>query len=289
MVELYTDFFGFSERPFTLLPDPDFLYWSRQHKRAYSVLEFSVATQAALTVVTGEIGAGKTTLVQRLLSSMDDNVTIGLISNATGGRGDLLRWVLSSLNIDAGPDDDYVTLFNRFQEFVIAEYARGANVVLVIDEAQNLTMEALEELRMFTNINSNKDLLLQLILLGQPELRDIIASPQLEQFAQRVSVTYHLKPLNEVATGDYIRHRLRHVNGRGDEFTTDAIRAIFDETGGVPRLINKICDLALVYASASEHRAVGVDTINELIHDGVLIKVHQPELYVLREHEKVAK
>lgn len=279
--ELYSSFFGFSERPFTLLPDPDFLFWSQSHRRAYSVLEYGIATRSPLTVVTGEIGAGKTTLIQQLLGALDEDVTIGLISNAQGGRGDLLRWVLYALGINAQAQDDYITLFKRFQDFVIDEYAEGRHVVLVIDEAQNLSVEALEELRMFTNINSNKDELLQLILVGQPELRDIVASPALAQFAQRVTAAYHLKPLDYKQTKDYIQHRLMHVGGTGYEFSVYAIKSIFEESGGVPRMINKLCDLALVYAASSESSVVGINIMRELVADGLFIKTCDHGVYVL--------
>lgn len=280
--DIYTEFFGFRERPFTLLPDPDFLFWSDQHRRAYTILEYGMSSGAPLTVVTGEIGAGKTTLIQQLLASLDDNVTIGLISNAHGGRGHLLHWVLYALGIENDPSVDYIVAFQKFQNFLIEEYAEGRHVVLVIDEAQNLSIEALEELRMFTNINSNKDQLLQLVLVGQPELRDIISSPSLVQFAQRVTATYHLDPLSEKSTKAYIQHRLLHVGGTGDEFSASAIKSIYEETGGVPRLINKMCDLALVYAAADNRRSVGISVLRELVADGLFIKTRQPEVYVLQ-------
>jgi len=176
-----------------------------------------------------------------------------------------------------------VTLFKIFQDYVISEYAEGRYVVLVIDEAQNLSIEALEELRMLTNINSNKDELLQLILVGQPELRDIISSPALLQFAQRVTTTYHLEPLDAVATNAYIRHRLRHVGGSGNEFSSYAIQAIYEESGGVPRLVNKYCDLALVYAAGSGKPGVGIEIIRELVADGLFVKTQPKEVYVLTD------
>ena len=282
-IELYTKFFGFSERPFTLLPDPDFLFWSPSHLRAFSILEYGIITRAPLTVITGEVGAGKTTLVQHLLSSLDDDVHIGLISNAQGGRGDLLRWVLYALGIDAPSDADYISLFKLFQEFVIDAYARGRHVILLIDEAQNLSMEALEELRMFTNINSNKDELLQMILVGQPELRDMIQAPSLRQFAQRVTATYHLQGLSEKSTRDYIQYRLQHVGGTGGEISVFACKMIYDESRGVPRLINKICDMALVYAASIETRVVGVQLIRELLSDDLFIQSRETprEVFVL--------
>lgn len=270
-IDLYTSFFGFRERPFTLLPDPDFLFWSGAHRKAYTVLEYGIMTRAPLTVVTGEIGVGKTTLLQKLLASVDPDIRIGLISNAQGERGDLLRWVLYALDIRAEPDADYVTMFQQFQDFVITEYAQGRYVVLVIDEAQNLSIETLEELRMLTNINANKDELLQLILVGQPELRRMIQNPRLEQFAQRIAAAYHLERLDEKATRSYIRHRLQHVDGSGEEFTEAAIALVYAETRGTPRLINKLCDLALVYAASAEERIVDVPIIEEILADEVFI------------------
>jgi len=183
--DLYLEYFGFTERPFTLLPDPDFLFWSRSHRRAFSVLEFGVITRAPITVVTGEVGAGKTTLIQKLLQTLDDDITLGLISNAQGGRGELLQWALNALSIEADLTGAYVNMFQQLQDYVIEEYAAGRRVILLIDEAQNLSIEGLEELRMLTNINSNKDELLQLILVGQPELRQLIMRPELRQCCSR--------------------------------------------------------------------------------------------------------
>lgn len=213
--ELYNAHFGFSERPFSLSPDPDFLFWSRVHNRAMAVLEYGLVTRAPLTVVTGEVGTGKSTLIQALLRKIEHDVTLGLISNAQGDRGDLLRWVLNALDVALPEHTDYVSLFQHFQNFVIQEYAAGRHVVLIIDEAQNLGAEMLEELRMLTNINSGKDELLQIILVGQPELREIITRPELRQFAQRVTATCHIDPFDLDDTRAYIRHRLELVGGEG--------------------------------------------------------------------------
>ena len=278
--DLYTEHFGFSERPFSLLPDPDFLFWSKAHSRAFSILEYGLVTRAPLTVVTGEVGTGKTTLVQALLRNLEEDVTVGLISNAQGGRGDLLRWVLSALNITPDASDDYVALFEQFQDFVIEEYAAGRLVVLIIDEAQNLTFEALEELRMLTNINSNKDELLQLILLGQPELRLKITDPALRQFAQRVTATYHLDPMDLATARQYMRHRLTLVGGTGQEISPQAMRLIFETAQGIPRMINKICDLALVYTASAGHKTVSATTIRELLNDGVILPTRPLPLYL---------
>lgn len=274
--DIYTEFYGLSDRPFTLLPDPDLLYWTDGHRAAFTVLEYGVVTRAPITVLTGEIGVGKTTLLQKLLSSVDPDTSVGLISNAQGGRGELLRWVLNALGIRGEPGADYVTLFQQLQDHLIAEYAGGRRVAIVIDEAQNLSTEALEELRMLTNINSGRDELLQLILVGQPELRAKIMRPELQQFAQRIVAAYHLAPLDRAATGAYISHRLKLCGATGSEFTEAAVDAIHGQTSGVPRLVNKLCEFALVYGAINEENPITEETVAQIIADGVFVSGFVP-------------
>lgn len=266
---LYADFFGLKERPFNLLPDPSLIYWSPQHSRAITVLRFGLMSRAPVTLISGEIGAGKTTLVQALLKEIDSDLTVGLISNAQGGRGELLRWILNAFGLEAGTGEDYVQLFQRFQDFLLKEYAEGRRVVLVIDEAQNLSAEGLEEVRMLTNINSNKDDLIQLILVGQPELRDIVRAPNMRQLAQRVAASFHLERLDLDRTRLYIRHRLIAAGGTGTEIAPDAVEQIFVHTGGVPRLVNQLCDFAMVYAWSDEQHTVTAKEVQSVIDDGV--------------------
>lgn len=266
---LYAEFFGMSERPFTLLPDPTFLYWSKAHRNAYTILDYGIFSRAPITVVTGEIGSGKTTLVQHLLKNTDEQITIGLISNAQGGRGELLQWVLNALSVDVPNDSTYVQKFQTLQDFLIAEYAADRRVVLIFDEAQNLSVEGLEELRMLTNINANKDELIQLILVGQPELRDVIRSPNMKQLAQRVAASFHIPAMDAENVAQYIRHRLKSVGGDGDEFTDGACQMVHDQTGGVPRLVNQLCDIAMVYAWSKEQKTVTEDTLNSVLNDGL--------------------
>lgn len=274
--EFFAQHFGLSERPFTLLPDPDFLYWSAAHKRAYAVLEYGIMSRAPITIITGEVGAGKTTLLQKLLQNFDDNTVVGLISNAQGNRGELLQWVLNALDVPGDFNAPYVNTFQLLQDFLIEKYATGQRAVLVIDEAQNLSIEGLEELRMLTNINSNKDELLQLILMGQPELRDMVKRPELRQFAQRVSASFHLPALNAEATTDYIRHRLCHAGGTGAEFEDGAIARIYETSGGVPRLINKLADFAMVYAVTSDKVVVDRGIVDEVLADDIFIETVDP-------------
>jgi len=266
---LYLEQFNLHERPFTLLPDPEFIFWTPMHRRAYSILEYGIMTHAPITVVTGEVGAGKTTLVQKLLKSLPDDVTLGLISNAQGGRGELLRWVLYALDVDTNGATDYVELFQLLQAFLIEEYARGRRSILMIDEAQNLSIEGLEELRMLTNVNSNKDELLQLVLVGQPELREMILRPELRQFAQRVVANFHLPGMDKDTVAAYISHRLRVAGGEGNEFTKQACERVWEVSQGIPRLVNQICDFAMVYAATSEEQLVLSSTVDQVVNDGV--------------------
>jgi general secretion pathway protein A len=267
----FTEAFGLKERPFTLLPDPDFIYWSKMHQRAFTVLEYGVMSRAPITVITGEVGAGKTTLVQKLLQEFDDDTVVGLISNAQGGRGDLLQWALNAMDVPSDPGADYVTKHQAMQAFLIENYAQGRRAVLIIDEAQNISREGLEELRMMTNINSGKDELLQLILVGQPELRDMIAGYDMRQFAQRVMASFHLSNMDAETTEAYVRHRLRHAGGTGKEFTAGAIAMIHKYSDGVPRLVNKYADFAMVYAASSDLNQVDEATVGEVVADGLFM------------------
>ncbi|MBC7737092.1 MAG: AAA family ATPase [Candidatus Saccharibacteria bacterium] len=276
-IDIYTSFFGLTERPFSLVPDPSFLYWSPLHKRAYSILEYGILTRAPITLITGEVGAGKTTLLHHLLKSVDEDVRIGLVANAHGDRGELLRWVLLALSQPAGPSETYVDLFGRFQTFLISEYAAGRRLILIFDEAQNLSRESLEELRMFTNINSNKDELLQLVLVGQPELRNMIRRPDLTQFAQRVSAAFHLAEMDETTVRGYIRHRLAVAGATHSIFSTPAADLVFANTGGVPRLVNQLCDLAMVYAYSKNITTVTRLTVQQVLDDGVFFAVRPPK------------
>lgn len=265
----YLDFFGLDRRPFTLLPDPGFMYWSPLHKRGYSVLQFGIMSCAPITVLTGEIGAGKTTLIQHLLSEMEHSITVGLISNAQGDRGELLQWVLHALGLPIEKDATYVQIFRTLQDFLISEYAEGRRVVLIFDEAQNLTVEGLEEIRMLTNINSNTDELIQLVLVGQPELREMVLDPKMRQLTQRVAASFHLDRMDEKSVECYIRHRMKTAGGSGEEFTDDACKLIFQQTRGVPRLVNQFCDFALLYAWTNETDKVDEDVVNQVVDDGV--------------------
>ena len=266
-LRIYNDHFGLAERPFTLLPDPDFLYWSEAHTRAYAMLEYGMLTHAPITVITGEIGAGKTTLLRHLLRTLPEEFTVGLISNAQGNRGELLHWVLMALGVPTEARASYVQLFAQFQDFLIEEYASGRRTMLIFDEAQNLSLETLEELRMFSNINADKDELIQLVLVGQPELRELIAQPRLAQFAQRVAAEYHLPAMPAPAVAAYIAHRLGVAGATREIFTPAACECVHLASRGVPRLVNQICDYALVYAFTDGLDVVDAGVIEQVVTD----------------------
>lgn len=274
--DLYTEHFGLKVRPFALTPDPDFLFWPPAHQRAYTMLEYGVRAHAPITLITGEVGAGKTTLLLHLVRSLGAELRVGLVSNPHGSRAELLRWVLHALEQPAEIGESYVDLFSRFQNFLLAEYAAGRSVVLIFDEAQNLSPEALEELRMFININSGKDEVLQLVLIGQPELREMVSRPEMRQFAQRVAASYHLGAMDLKTLRGYIPHRLKVAGCDRRIFTGPAIAMIYEQTRGVPRLVNQLCDLALVYAFTRGRQLVTPAILQQVLDDGVFFSASAP-------------
>lgn len=263
---MYEHHFGFTSKPFAITPDPAFLYMSRQHAMAMTMLEYGLASQAAFSLLTGEIGSGKTTLIRRLLRGLGDGVAVGLISNTHGRFKSIYGWALSALNISPADDSD-IAQYEALVDSFVHEYARGRRTLLILDEAQNLSVEVLEELRLLSNVNSEKDLVLQIMLVGQPELREKLARAELCQFAQRISVDFHLRPLDLNETHLYIRHRLTVAGGNGRLFLPDAIDYVYARTQGIPRLVNQLCDFALVYAFAEARKDIDADLISQVFHD----------------------
>lgn len=272
-LDVYTHFFGLSERPFSLVPNPKFVYWSDYHRKAWAILEYGVLTRSPITLLTGDIGAGKSTLLFHFLNQAGPDLRVGLVANAHGDRGELLHWVLLSLGLEPDGNESYVRLFGRLQEFLIAEYAAGRRVVLIFDEAQNLSRESLEELRMLTNINSGADELLQLVLVGQPELRQTIRHPSLKQFAQRVAASVHLPAMDASMVEAYLDHRMQVAGSQAKVFNAKAAEAIYKATGGVPRLVNQLADLALVYAYTNEERSIDGALVEQVLSEGVFMGI----------------
>lgn len=263
---MYESFYGFKEKPFSLLPDPGFLYFGKKHSMAFTMLQYGVVSQAGFTVIAGEIGCGKTTLIRHLLNHLERDVTVGLISNTQHRIGELMQWVLLAFGLEYR-NKEKVELYETFVNFVIDEYARQRRTVLILDEAQNMDAQTMEELRMLSNINSDKDLVLQIILVGQPELRAMLRRPELEQFAQRIAADYYLEPLSAQETAAYIHHRLTVAGGEPSMFTPEACELIHRHSRGVPRLINVLCDNALVYGFAEQKRVIDAAIVGDVIHD----------------------
>lgn len=272
----YLDHFGLAQRPFTLTPDPAFLVWLADHRGAHAMLDYGLAARAPITLLTGEIGAGKTTLLHHLIDTLDPSITTGLISNARPGVNDILRRVCAALGVTLPPGSDSADQFAAIQDFLLGEHRAGRSVLLIIDEAQNLTRDALEDLRMLTNINAGRDEVLQLLLSGQPELRATVRRPDLVQFAQRVAASYHLPRLDLAATAEYIATRLRIAGGQPGVFSRQAAAAVHAATAGTPRLINQLCDLSLTYAFAQRQQMVTRATVERVLADGVFFGIGAP-------------
>lgn len=285
---MYEEFYGLTEKPFSIQPDPSFLYWGRGHRLAYAMLEYGVVNQAGISVITGEVGCGKTTLIHRLLDQLSDTHTVALLSNIQAGRGELLSWVLMGFG-EPYAGKTHVEMFAQLQQFFIREYARGKRVVLIIDEAQNLSVDMLEEIRMLSNINAGKDQLLQLILVGQPQLKDLLSRPDMLQLAQRIGSDFHLSPLTREEVRGYIDTRMTIAGAPPGVFLDKATDLIAEQSRGVPRVINIIADTALVYAFSAQDAHVTEEIVRAVIRDkldyGVFGLANSPELTLAESPE----
>jgi putative secretion ATPase (PEP-CTERM system associated) len=255
---MYERFYQLRNRPFALSPDPDFLYPSRVHREALDYLRFGIEGHAGFVVVTGEIGSGKTTLLQVLLRSLDGQTTVIRIVNTLLNGSELLEAMLLDLGVTSFPMSK-PAMVRELARLLISERARGRRVVAIIDEAQNLSLAALEELRMLSNLETEKSKLIQIVLVGQPDLRASLDLPSLEQLRQRVTVRYHLGPLDAGETAAYINHRLARAAAAAplelSRAVTDLVHA---RSGGMPRMINVICDAALLVGYAENARVIDV-------------------------------
>jgi general secretion pathway protein A len=260
---MYESHYGLREKPFSILPDPDLIYWGQNHRLAFGMLEFGVMNSAGFTVITGGIGCGKTTLIRRLLRGLDPKVVVGLISNTPKGDDGLIRWVMMSLNMPF--EGSYLSLFKKFQDFLAEQNRKGRRTILIVDEAQNLGFEVLEELRTLSNVNADKKQLLQIILVGQPQLKDMLRTPQLIQFAQRVSSDFHLQPLDANEVAEYIDYRLSAVGARKPLFSDQACKLVASASQGIPRTINILCDTALVYGFAARADKITMEIVKAVI------------------------
>lgn len=259
----YLEHFKFDKPPFGLSPDPDFVYWSKQHSRAKAYMESTIWLADGFVVITGDIGSGKTTLLHSFLSELGDEVIYAVVSQTQLNDTEFLQAILTEFGFKPF-DKQKVELLDMLNMFLIEQYTAGKKVILIIDEAQNLSKTVLEEVRLLSGIETSKEKVLRIILAGQPELRETLESPKLKQLLQRVRLRFHLSALDQRDMREYIEHRLR-VAGRTEPglFTDDAFPLIYRYSGGIPRLINTICDSSLLLAFADDVTIIGPEEIEK--------------------------
>lgn len=248
MADLYNDYYGFKESPFNITPDPRFLFFSERHREAFSHLLFGIQQRKGFIQITGEVGSGKTTLCRALLEKLGDTYKTALILNPCLSADQLLQAILKEFGIEIRKGRrDRVSMLETLNDFLLQQVVEGFEVVLIIDEAQDMSFELLEQVRLLSNLETDDRKLLQIVLIGQPELRDKINDKRLRQLRQRITVRYHLTPLSRREMDAYIRHRIHVCGGNGQPtFSTWATRKIYGYTKGIPRLVNAVCDKALL-------------------------------------------
>jgi general secretion pathway protein A len=257
---MYRQFFGLKEKPFNITSDPNFLYLSRVHKEAFAHLIYGIKERKGFLEITGEIGAGKTTLCRALLNHLDINTKSAFIFNCTLPETQLFQTILEDFGVSVGKKTK-ASMLRQFNNFLLEELSKNNNVILIIDEAQNLKVQVLEELRILSNLETEKEKLFQMILVGQPELREKLNAPNLKQLRQRIGVRFHITSLPSDEIGEYIYHRLKVAGSAGDiKFSDDALEMIYKYSGGIPRLINTVCDKALLSAYVLETKYI--DSVN---------------------------
>jgi type II secretory pathway predicted ATPase ExeA len=266
---LYQQHFGFSQAPFNITPDPSFLYISASHREGLAQLMYGINARRGFIVLSGEVGTGKTTLIQTLLNQLTEKTQTALIFSAITNPLDLLRYVCEEFKLveplgSVRDAHDYICLLN---EFLLEKYREGENAALIIDEAQNLSAEVLESIRLLSNFETTKDKLLQILLVGQPELNERLNTPQLRQLKQRITLRHHLRPLSLQECQEYIATRLKHAGGNPSLFGPKAVEEIHRYSGGIPRLINVLCDNAMVNAYALDHKQIDPLLIQEAADD----------------------
>jgi len=271
---MYYAYYGFKEAPFNLTPNSKFFFSSQKHTEALSTLVYAITERKGFVVITGDIGSGKTTVCRTLLNQLDPNTQTALITNTHMSGKDLLISILEDLEVEFKPGSKS-KLLSQLNDYLIDQLRRNNNVVLIIDEAQNLTPSVLEEVRMLSNLETESEKLIQIIFLGQPELKAKLALPRLEQLRQRVAVYYNLTPLNQADAQQYILHRLNIASGNNKRkyFTDEALDLIYKFSKGVPRLINQICDSALLTGYINEEEKIDLKIMEEVIGESPMVQI----------------
>ena len=264
---MYESFYGLKEKPFNLLPDPDYLYMSSGHENIFSHLEYAIADNKGFVVITGDVGSGKTTLINYLISKSLSGVEVGLINNTYIAPNQVIKSICREFELNTeGLDRD--EMLDHFHDFLIQKYSQSKRVILIFDEAQNLSIKTLEEIRMLSNLEAEKHHLIQIILSGQPELKVRLRDARLKQFVQRITVYCHLNGLSRAEVDKYIKYRLSVAGAKDLELFVDgAIGLIASYSKGIPRLINLLCDAGLVYGYADNHKKINKSIIEEVIRE----------------------
>lgn len=279
---MYTEFFGLSAKPFELLPNPRFLYLSKGHRKALSYLQYGVQEHAGFTLLTGEVGSGKTTLLRDIINKISSDTTLAMVFNTRVDGHQLIAMINEDFGLST-EGKDKVQLLTELNDFLIQENSDNRQPIIIIDEAQNLSMEALEEVRLLSNLEAESFKLVQIILVGQPELKQIIANPSLRQLRQRISISCHLNPLNREESEEYIYHRLATVGNRDCVTFLDGVfDMIYKFSGGIPRLINLICDFILLSAFVEETREIDIELVKDAVNE---LSFEEPQLKMSYEPE----
>jgi general secretion pathway protein A len=264
---VYLEYYGLQRPPFDITPNPRFLFHSAKHREALNHLLYGIRERKGFVQLTGEIGAGKTTLCRALLEQLDPHFSTALILNPALNADELMKAIATEFHIPVNGFDRLETIA-VFNEFLLSQTERGLETVLIIDEAQNLTEELLEQVRLLSNLETDDRKLLQIVLMGQPELRDRLNNPRLRQLRQRITVRYHLAPLTRFEVGQYIRHRLKLAGANGTPtFTRPALWRIYFYSGGVPRLVNAVCDKALLAGFVGKSKRITNKMVGRAIRE----------------------
>ena len=272
---MYFKYFGFKEPPFNMTPNSRFFYQSAKHTEALSTLIYAVEERKGFVVITGDIGSGKTTVCRTLLNRMDPTTQTALITNTHISGKDLLTTVLEDLEVEFTPGSK-AKLLSQLNAYLLEQLRNDCNVVLIIDEAQNLKPTVLEEVRMLSNLETENEKLIQIIFLGQPELKKKLALPRLEQLRQRIAVFYHLTPLTKEEAKKYILHRLKIASESDRQyFTDDALDVIFEHSKGVPRIINQLADSALLNGFIYEKEIIDKKLMQEVANESPMMQIAQ--------------
>ena len=259
---MYTTYFGLRENPFNVTSDPNFLFMSKRHREALAFLTYGIEQRKGFLEITGEIGTGKTTLCRALLTSLSSKVKTAFIINPELSELQLLASIAEDFGLEMPSKVNKLAMFRLLNRFLIDQLSLRNNVVLIIDEAQNLRVSLLEQIRLLSNLETEKEKMIQIVLVGQPELREKLNSTRLAQLKQRISIRYHITPLDRGEAGEYVWHRLKVAGSGGDiKFTEEAMDEVYRFSGGVPRLINMVCDRSLLFAFVLETRQVELDIV----------------------------